>query len=225
VHEATVNEDLLSDFERKKIPQWRIYEPCETIAVLGAAGNPSRDLILDNLTRDGVPHRFRRGGGGAVILSPGQVVLALVTEVDLPFANREYARRINSWFMEALSGTGIGGIEQRGISDLAIRGKKVLGTSIYRRRLILFYQASLLVSNDVSLFDRYLSMPARAPDYRGGRRHGEFCTTLRGQGFNVTTADTKEALAKVVERRIGGLRCADPPRALPEQAAGGIIIP
>jgi lipoate-protein ligase A len=206
VHEATVNEDLLSDFQRAGTPQWRLYEPSEAAAVLGAAGNPSRDLIIDNLTRDGVPHRFRRGGGGAVIITPGQVVLALVAEVGLPFANREYAREINAWFIEALSGMGIGGIEQRGISDLALGGKKILGTSIYRSRLVLFYQASLLVSNDISLFDRYLAMPSREPDYRKGRGHGEFCTTLRGQGFKVTTAQVVEALSKVIERRIGGLR-------------------
>ncbi len=184
---------------------WRVYEPQETVAVLGAAGNPSRDLLIANLERDGVPYRFRRGGGGTVVLSPGQVVLALVTEVSHPFRNREYAAAINGWIIEALSGLGIRPVEQKGISDLAIRDKKILGTSIYRRRLTLFYQASLLVSNDLSLFSRYLATPSRAPDYRRGRGHEEFCTTLAGEGYGASVKEVLTALDSVTARQIGTL--------------------
>ncbi len=201
----TVNEDLLERHAREAAPVWRVYEPRETIAVLGAAGNPSRDLVLANLEEDGVPYLFRRGGGGTVILSPGQVVLVLVTEVSSPFRNKEYAAAINGWIIEALSGLGIPSVEQRGISDLAIGEKKILGTSIYRRRLTLFYQASLLVSNDLSLFSRYLSMPSRVPDYRKGRAHEEFCTTLVREGFRTSAAEVSSALESMAARRIGTL--------------------
>ena len=121
--------------------------------MLGAAGKPERDLKLAALAADGVPVLRRRGGGGAVVLTPGQVVLALVTEVASDFGNREYARKINEWVIEALGALGVNGLEQRGITDLALRGRKVLGTSIYRSRRVLFYQASLLVANDVSVFE------------------------------------------------------------------------
>ena len=139
------------------------YEPKETMAVLGAGGSPEADLFLDGLAADGVPWLRRRGGGGTVVLTQGQVVLACVTSVDSPFRNKEYAGQINSWFIEALSRLGVEGVEPRGISDLAIGEKKILGTSIYRTRLVLFYQASLLVSNDLSIFSRYLAMPAQGP--------------------------------------------------------------
>jgi len=153
-----------------------------------------------------VPVLRRRGGGGAVVLSPGQVVLSLVTEVASAFGSREYARAINGWFLEALDSLGIEGLEQRGISDLALRGRKVLGTSIYRSRAVLFYQASLLVSNDVSLFDRYLEHPRAEPDYRQGRGHDAFCTTLRTAGFDLGADRVIAALAPVAERRITTLR-------------------
>lgn len=185
---------------------WRVYEPAETFAVIGAGGVPERDLLLDNLCGRGVPWRRRMGGGGAVVLSPGQLVLALVTEVDSPFDNREYAAGIGSWFVEALSGLGSAPIESRGISDLAIRDRKILGASIYRRRLILFYQASLLVSNDLGLFEMFLAPPVKAPEYRGGRGHSEFCTTLRREGFGASLEETAAALSAVVGRRIGDLR-------------------
>ncbi len=204
--EGTVNGDLLEDFRKDRAAVWRIYEPAETVAVLGAGGNPSRDLILENLEIDRIPYRFRRGGGGTVVLSAGQAVLALVTEAGSPFMNREYARKINCWFVEALEGLGVRGVEQRGISDLAIREKKILGTSLYRSRLLLFYQASLLVSNDLALFDRYLTMPARVPDYRMGRSHAEFCTTLLKEGCRNTPEEICAALERIVEQRIKDLK-------------------
>ena len=188
------------------MPVSRVYEPQELCAVLGAAGRPEKDLVLDALSADRVPWRFRRGGGGTVILGPGQVVLAVVTTVESPFRNREYAAAINAWIVEALQALGVKGVAPEGISDLAIGGRKIVGTSIYRTRLVLFYQASLLVSNDISVFTRYLTMPVRVPEYRQGRSHEEFCTTLQREGYAVTTTGVIRSLEEVVSRRLPLLR-------------------
>lgn len=204
--QSTVNGDLLEGFLADRTPRVRLYEPRGTAAVLGASGKPERDLKLAALAADGVPVLRRRGGGGAVVLSPGQVVLALVTEVASAFANRQYARTINGWFVEALAALGVDGLEQRGITDLALRGRKVLGTSIYRSRAILFYQASLLVSNDVSLFARYLEHPHAEPDYREGRGHDAFCTSLRAEGHGLDPGSVIAALEPVAGRRLLALR-------------------
>jgi len=141
-----------------------------------------------------------------VVLTPGQVVLACVAEVASPFRNREYAAQINSWFVEALTRLGVRGVESRGISDLAICDKKILGTSIYRTRLILFYQASLLVSNDLAVFTRYLTMPLRVPDYRAGRTHESFCTTLVREGYELSVAEVIRVLKEVVDVQLPALR-------------------
>jgi lipoate---protein ligase len=202
VAELTVNEDLLERYLATGEPFSRIYEPDSLCAVLGAAGKPEQDLLLDALAADGVPWRRRRGGGGTVVLGPGQVVLAAVTEVSSPFRNREYAAEINAWIVEALSGLGIGGIHPAGISDLAIGEKKIVGTSIYRTRLVLFYQASLLVDTDITLFTRYLAMPRKVPDYRRGRTHEQFCTTLAREGFTGSVADVVNALSRVAGARL-----------------------
>jgi len=206
VAEPTVNADLLDQFRQDHAPVRRIYEPRDVMIVLGAGGNPEADLFLEHLRADGVPWRRRRGGGGTVVLTPGQVVLAVVTEVGSPFRNREYAAEINGWFIEALSSLGVSGVEPRGISDLAIEEKKILGTSIYRTRLTLFYQASLLVSNDLAVFSRYLAMPARVPDYRAGRSHEDFCTTLVRAGFALSVQGVMKALEEVVDVRLPALR-------------------
>ncbi len=202
----TVNGDMLDDYRRTRVPIFRIYEPSAPCAVLGAAGKPEQDLLLENLRADGVPWMHRRGGGGTVVLGPGQVVLALVTEVDSPFRNKEYAAEINSWIVDALGRLSVTGVAPEGISDLAIGRKKIVGTSIYRTRLVLFYQASLLVCNDLSLFTRYLAMPARVPEYRQGRTHEEFCTTLAREGFTGSVADVARALRGTVEARLPALK-------------------
>ncbi len=204
--ETTVNEDLLDRFRQTGVPVYRIYEPPALCAVMGASGKPEQDLLLDNLEADGVPWRKRRGGGGTVILGPGQVVLALVTSVDSPYRNREYAAEINSWIVDSLALLGVSGVSPEGISDLAIRGKKIVGTSLYRTRLVLFYQASLLVSNDIAVFTRYLSTPAKVPEYRAGRSHEEFCTTIAREGYAGTVREVIDAMESVVSTRLPILR-------------------
>ena len=204
--ELTVNEDLLQLYQRTGVPASRIYEPDTLCAVLGAAGRPEQDLLLEALAADNVPWMRRRGGGGTVVLGPGQAVIAAVTEVSSPFRNKEYAAAINGWIVEALSGVGVEGIHPAGISDLAIREKKIVGTSIYRTRLVLFYQASLLVDTDISLFTRYLSMPSKVPDYRRGRTHEQFCTTLAREGYSGGVRQAIDALQGVVSARLPHLK-------------------
>jgi len=204
--EPTVNGDMLESYSRSGVPASRIYEPPSLLAVLGAAGRPEQDLLLDALSRDAVPWMRRRGGGGTVVLGPGQVVLAVVTEVDSPFRNREYAAQVNSCIVEALRRLSVTGVHAAGISDLAIRDRKIVGTSIYRTRRVLFYQASILVDTDVTLFTRYLAMPARVPDYRRGRSHEDFCTTLAREGYRGGVRAVMDALKEIVDERLPLLR-------------------
>jgi len=203
---ATVNEDLLAAYESTRVPAWRVYEPRGVSVVLGAGRRGKGDVIEESAAADGVPVLLRKGGGGTVVLSPGMAVVALVTEVLSPFRNREYASAINGWIREALAQIGVAGVEERGISDLALGDVKIAGTSIFRRRLILFYQASLLVSNDTGLFGRYLTYPSSVPDYRAGRSHDAFCTTLARAGYAVEVAEVVAALERVVACRLPSLR-------------------
>lgn len=201
----TVNEDLLDLYSERGEAVFRVYEPDALQIVLGAGGVAERDVCVEPAAADGVPLSRRMGGGGTVLLSPGQLVLALVTEAASPFQNVHYARRINGWIAEALTGLGVEGVEGRGISDLAIRERKILGTSLYRRRRLLFYQASLLVDVDLALFNRYLRYPHQVPDYRRGRGHVDFCTTLRREGFDLPVARIAESLTALLPDRIAEL--------------------
>ncbi len=195
--EQTVNEDLLISCETTHSAVFRVYEPEEVSVVAGASPRCLREINMKMVRADGVPLRRRLGGGGAVVLSPGMLVTALVTETASPFHNREYAMIVNSWIKEALESLGVRGIEERGIADLAVGGRKILGSSVYRRRNVFFYQSSLLAANDIGFFDRYLTAPVREPDYRAGRGHRDFCVTVRECGYRLSLAAVRERLAAV----------------------------
>ena len=59
---------------RKEGPFIWLWEPERTEAVLGA-GTPETDVDLARCAADGVPVYRRRGGGGAVVLAPGCLVI------------------------------------------------------------------------------------------------------------------------------------------------------
>ena len=206
--EPLENDDLLDRFEAGDGPQLRVYEPITKAIVVGAGRRAAEDVALQVARDAGVPVRKRRGGGGTVLLSPGQVVVAMVTDVSHQFRNREYARRVNGWIAEVLSnlvGRSANEITHRGISDLAVGERKILGTSIFRRRKILFYQASLLVDNDVGEFASFLLMPRIVPDYRRGRSHREFCTTLREWGYAGSAGEVAAAVDAALAPRLSDL--------------------
>ena len=64
------------------------------------------------------------------------------------------------------------------MGDVAIDDLKVLGSSLYANREVALYQGSLLVDPDLDRIARYLPHPSREPDYRRGRSHAEFLTSL-----------------------------------------------
>lgn len=210
-----VNDALLDEQERTGRPAWRIYEPAEPAIVFGAAGREQTDVYGDRARRDGIPLLRRRGGGGTVLLAPGQLVLALVAAVDSPYRNREHLCGINAWVTEALTELGVSGVRPRGICDLAIDGRKILGASLFRRRTVLFYQSSLLVCCDLTLFGRYLRHPSREPDYRAQRAHAAFCTTLAEQGYRLAPGRVADALRPIVTSRL-----EEPGPGIPAAACG-----
>jgi lipoate-protein ligase A len=89
------------------------------------------------------------------------------------------------------------------LGDLCVGDRKVLGSSGFRRRDVFFYQASLLVDIDMAVVERYLRHPSSEPEYRRGRSHRAFLTTLRGEGMPHTPAGVAGHLARA-------LNCGEP---------------
>ncbi len=172
--------EILSALAKKpERPVVSIFEPEGICAVLGAGGKPERELFLENLQRDQIPIYRRQGGGGAVILAPGMIVISVACYVKDRFRNHFLFEVIPSPPAQTLEEmTGLYPISPRGLSDLTWREYKILGSSLRRNSHLLLYQGVLLYSADRSLFSRYLPHPPKEPDYRGQRTHEQFTRCL-----------------------------------------------
>ena len=90
-----------------------------------------------------------------------------------------------------------------GISDITMAGKKILGSSIYRSKEALLYHAVLNLGEPASTFERYLKHPTKEPDYRQGRSHSEFVTSLKEIGYTKSYHHMENELSLTFERYFG----------------------
>ena len=186
------NDSLFLHGSQQRLPWVMAYEQKTIEVVAGPACKPDREINLKQCELDGVGVVPRRGGGGTVVLCPGTVVLVVVGTRKKSEEIRAVFNRVHTELIDILHEVLPLSIQQKGISDLAIDDKKILGSSLYlsREPFLFYYQSSLLVSADVSLFQKYLNHPPREPDYRAGRAHGKFCTTLAHHGWKLSAAET-----------------------------------
>lgn len=184
---------------RREGPFIWLWEPERTEAVLGA-GTPETDVDLARCAADGVPVYRRRGGGGAVVLAPGCLVITAVYEASRRRFPTQWIGPIAEAVARALRGLGLRDAQVRGMGDVALGDRKVLGSSLYANREVALYQGSLLVDPDLSLLARYLPHPSREPDYRRGRSHAEFLTSLVREGYRGDREALRAALVAELRR-------------------------
>ncbi len=157
-----------------------MWQPQDTFVVLGSGNQLDLECRVDSC----VDHRLkvyrRYGGGGAVVLHPGCLIVSLGTWVKELYQNDFYFDLINQALISTLGSRWpiLKDLYQDGISDLVFRGKKVMGSSMFRSRNYLLYQASLLFDPKVDEISRFLAHPSKEPGYRKGKKHGDFLTGL-----------------------------------------------
>ena len=71
-----------------------------------------------------------------------------------------------------------------------------MGSAIYQNKDRLFFHAVLNVQESSTLIEHYIKHPRREPDYRRGRRHGAFVTSLAEKGYDIQMNQIIEALKK-----------------------------
>ncbi len=150
--------------------------------VVGRGGKAGRELNITAIQADGVLVSRRRGGGCAVVLDPGNVVVSAVAPRpgigDVTQAFRDFT----AWMIAGLAAAGVPGVTSDGVSDLVLDNRKIGGSCIYRTRGLVYYSTTLLVMPNLEMIERYLPHPPREPDYRAGRSHRNFLGSLRGKG-------------------------------------------
>ena len=182
------NDAFLAYGALQELPYVAAYVQSEVEVVHGPSCKPERDVRLDVCAREGIPIHARRGGGGTVVLAPGMVVVIVVGPRHSGESIINLFSRIHDGLIAAIDPSNKFCIGKDGISDLCIGGKKILGSSLFltAQPNFFYYQSVLMVDPDVSLLEKYLSHPPKEPAYRQGRSHGDFCTTLKAQGCQLS---------------------------------------
>lgn len=208
--EKWIDEDLLAEVKELGGIRYRLWEPAFPLVILGRSSHPEDEVFSEICAKDGIPVIKRMGGGKSVLLSPGMLIVSLALETIHFRGHPFYAEAINRIVEKTLTSCGAGNINGRGISDLAWGDQKIMGCCLYlsRRRdlWVVFYQASLLFHPDLSLVTRYLKHPPWEPDYRKGRPHEEFLTTLWAQGHRLKIMQVASRLARAFDEDLPGLR-------------------
>jgi lipoate-protein ligase A len=190
-----LDEALLLDAEAGRADEGlRFWEWPQPAVVLGSGCVLADDVDEAACRADAVPILRRSSGGGTVLLGAGCLCYSLILAYDrspLLCDVRPSYVYILERIREALAGI-LPDLELAGTSDLATGDRKVSGNAQQRKRHFLLHHGTLLYDFESGLAARYLRLPARQPDYRGGRDHVSF---LR----NLPTAadDLKHRLARV----------------------------
>ena len=179
-----------------------LWQPDRIYIVLGRSDNIESAINLAQAKKYQACILKRPSGGHTVILSPKTIVISSLIKRN-KINGAQVSNIINNIILQALFDLNIKNVSKRGISDLAINDKKILGSSIYRPKLgQYFYHAVLNHSLDPQIINKLLLFPKRQPAYRKNRSHSEFITSLAKEGYNITIREIIWMLTQKFENYI-----------------------
>jgi lipoate-protein ligase A len=183
-----------------------VWQPEEPVIVLGQSNSIESSLYQDAVTADGLRVTKRPSGGETVILTPSTIAFTVAKRFPVMIPFKEYFQMVNRVVVAGLEGLGVSRLGSKGISDITIGNRKILGSSMRKVHDKLVYHAVLNLGEDPALFGRYLLHPRREPDYRAGRSHSEFVTSMADEGYRFTA----EEVMAMLDRRLAELMVSHP---------------
>lgn len=169
------DEELL---RRSAVPAVLVWQPDDIYLVLGRSNSSEKSIYLDRAMADGVTILKRPSGGETVLLTPATLVIACTCPLHRFNRPSQFFDWCNFLIIKCLEGYGIGNLGQKGISDVSVGEQKILGSAMFKAPDRLFYHAVLNVSELPGTIAWYIAHPSREPDYRKGRPHTDFITSL-----------------------------------------------
>jgi lipoate-protein ligase A len=180
--------------------RFMVWEPGVLCIVLGQSNQPDQSVYVERAAAEGVPVYKRASGGETVVLSPGTLVVSILKRGDGLRSPRLYFNAYNEKIIQALRGLGVKNLSANGISDICIDNQKILGSSIYRNKDRVLYHGVLNRAESVDIIERYLKHPLREPEYRDGRSHKDFVTSLAQQGYKFTGEEIRRVLIEELKK-------------------------
>jgi lipoate-protein ligase A len=187
---------LLDEARNAGEPRALVWEPRAPLVVLGRSNQAERECDAEACRALGIPVVQRRGGGGAVLLVPGMVVVTIAGPTGESRDAGKLFCRVNKHLASLIEGLGAPALAHGGVSDLCLGERKVLGCSLAFSRGFALYQGCLLVDCELELVERCLRHPSREPAYRAGRSHSEFLTTLKQAGSTLGAEQVRAGLER-----------------------------
>ena len=179
----------------------KIWVPDKNYVVLGSSNKEETEVYREQCQADEVEILRRCGGGGTVLLHRRCVIVSLGIWVKRLYQNDLYFKKINDGILNVLKEMtpNRDSFNQKGFSDLVFKDRKFGGTSMFRSKRYLLYQASLLVDKDLALIEKYLQHPTKEPEYRKSRSHGDFLIGLNEIVPDLSTRQLVEVLQSNLE--------------------------
>jgi len=158
----------------------RVWEAAAPLVVIGRSSKIESEVHLAECARRGIPVLRRASGGAAIVAGPGCLMYAVVISYrrDPRLRAVDRAHPFVLERMAAALAALVPGIEQRGISDLALGERKFSGNSMRCRQGHFLYHGTMLYDFSLELIAACLGTPPRQPDYRRQRDHAGFVTNV-----------------------------------------------
>lgn len=195
---VTVSEYNLPDIQlmNESTNKFLLWIPDKSYIVLGASNNAKDAVVQETTLQDNISVLKRRTGGQTVMLTPNNLIISAVITDEQIMKPKDVFNRFNDLIIAAIAKNHTVKFSTRGISDIAMGEKKILGSSMYRGKGKLFYHAVLNFGEPSTTFQKYLTHPSNEPDYRKGRMHHEFVTSLQETGYSESIFHLKKKLSE-----------------------------
>jgi lipoate---protein ligase len=208
-------------------PTWRLWIAQAPTVVLGTGQEANLEIDLEETKRRNVGVLRRHSGGGTVVIGPGTLNFsACYPYTELPDSEtiNGATRAALKYVMDVLA---LWNLQPSlaGYSDIALLCRdgllrKIAGNSQARKKNTCVVHGTMLVDPDWDRIGGVLRFPSKVPEYRAGRAHRDFLTSLAEQSAPLTLEAFRDSLLKVLPAPV---ECTQQPSSLESIRAAELL--